>query len=376
MMRLAILIPSLALGGAERSLAKLADVLASEGHDVTILCMGQAGPELRSELHPALKLVCFGARTSASPWMLWQVWRYLRRLRPDAVAGWSLYANFAAVLTGRLAGVRKVLVSERNYLPQMLRAGNDSRVRRWVLSWLVRKLYGRASVVTANSQLSLRFLRHYARGAGAYEVLPNLADTDRYARLSAEPLPACVSADAAHPRMLAVGRLNHQKGFDLLLQALARLPPERTAQVHIAGGGPEGERLRLLADRLGVQDRVQFLGEVANPFPLYDWTDIVIAPSRFEGFPNVPLEAMCAGRAVIVADCKSGPREMSEGGRFARLVPVEDVASLAQAMTEMAAQPDLVRTLGEQARQHVLSRYSRQAVAPVYLAVFSDLCRR
>ena len=376
MTRLVIIIPSLGLGGAERSLAKLSDVLASNGYEITILCMGSANPEMQCEFHPAIQVVCLRARSSASPWMLWQVWRHLRRLRPQAVAGWSLYANFAAVITARLAGIDRVLVSERNYLPQMLGVGGNSSVRRWALSLLVRCLYGRASIVTANSKLSLRFLRHFVRGAQHYAVLPNLADIVRYARLATAPLPQGLPADAPFPRLLAVGRLHRQKGFDLLIQALALLPRETTPTLYLAGDGPEEPALRALAARLGLQAHVHFLGEVTNPFPLYAWADIVVAPSRFEGFPNVPLEAMCTGAAVIVADCKSGPRELTEGGRFARLVPVEDVEALAKTMVDLFSDRPTAHALGDQARQHVKAHYDRSAVDLVYLAVFARLCHR
>ena len=374
MKRLVALIPSLAMGGAERSLIKLAGVLAEGGHEVTILCLGTASPDLLTEIDPAVHVEVLGGRRSASVKLLWSVWRYLRRLRPDAVMGWSLYANFLAVVSARLAGIPHVLVSERNYLPQMLSVGSSTPLRRWLICLLVRRLYGAATVVTANSQLSLRFLQKYAPGARDYAVIPNLADVETFDTRSREPLPANLPQDAPSPRLLALGRLHHQKGFDLLIKALGQLRERVDWALYVAGDGHEAQALAALVESEHLQDRVHFIGPVSNPFPLYVWADIVIAPSRFEGFPNVPLEAMCSGAAVLMADCDSGPRELSAQGRHARLVPVEDVPALAEALLAMGQDLEGCRALGRSAHQHVAGLYSRSAVKPRYMAVIETLC--
>lgn len=370
-MTVAFVVPDLSMGGAQRSLVKLANVLARHGRATAVICIGGADAAMLNELDPGVRVMYLGLRRSADPRLLLRLRHTLRRLAPDTVVGWSLYANFAALLAGRLAGVPHLVISERNYLPELLGSGEDSATRRRVLRLLVRHLYPMASVVTANSRQSLRFLERYLRAPSRtrFEWLPNLAETDRFEALCAEALPPRVVAPRCGPRLVGVGRLHSQKGFDLLLRALAALPPGMPWELNLAGDGPEGPALQALTDELGLADRVHFLGRVDNPFPLYRWADLVVVPSRFEGFPNVPLEAMSVGAAVIVANCRTGPHELTEGGRFARLVPVGDVAALAAAMAELGSRPLEAKRLGDAARAHVERNYGRDHVEASYMAL-------
>src|SRR5262249_16232047 len=156
---------------------------------------------------------------------------------------------------------------------------------------------------------SVRFMRHFVGKGPRFIELPNLIDTDlvnNYARLPPQLMPRPVYG----PKLLAIGRLAHQKGFDLLFEALAVVRRTHPWTLVLVGGGPEAERLRRLAAQLEIEAAVQWVGAVTNPFPYYHWADLVVLPSRFEGFPNVALEAMACERAVICADCKSGPREL------------------------------------------------------------------
>jgi glycosyltransferase involved in cell wall biosynthesis len=116
-----------------------------------------------------------------------------------------------------------------------------------------------------------------------------------------------------------------------------------------------------------VSDAIHWVGAVSNPYPYYLWADLVVVPSRFEGFPNVLLEAMACGRATIAADCKTGPRELTENGRYGVLVPVNDIAALAQGIVELANDVGKQRLLGNAAREHVQKLYDIDVVAQMYL---------
>jgi glycosyltransferase involved in cell wall biosynthesis len=119
------------------------------------------------------------------------------------------------------------------------------------------------------------------------------------------------------------------------------------------------------AEKRGIQAAVVWEGEQANPFPYYGWADIVISPSRFEGFPNVPLEAMACGKAVICSDCRTGPRELTRTGRYGRLVPAEDSSALAAAIISLGDHPDAARDLGHAAHEHVRACYDYDVVLPM-----------
>ena len=150
--------------------------------------------------------------------------------------------------------------------------------------------------------------------------------------------------------MLAVGRLVRQKGFDLLLAAFVRIASEFPEwKVVIVGEGPERENLRQQRDALGLAARVELIGHSDEVESWMARAGLVVQPSRFEGFPNVVLEAMGMGAAVVSADCLAGPADLIRDGVNGRLVPVEDVAALAEAMRTLLSQPDLRAQFGREA---------------------------
>lgn len=365
-MRITVLVPSLELGGAERSAVKFVQAIRTDVEHVAIICMAQADARVLAELSPGVKVQVMSARSTANPLLWLRIGRQLRRDKPNVIVGWSTYANLVAALVSRFLPGSRVILSERNYVPQMFRRGRTTAIRRRVVLALMRSMYSMADAVTANSSENVRFLRKYVGGRSCYRWLPNCIDVSGSDRLAAgkTKLP---TAGSAGPRLLAIGRLDAQKGFDLLLEAIARVRLHRPWELAIVGDGPEKEALELQSERLGLGGAIHWVGAVANPFPYYRWADVVVMPSRYEGFPNVLLEAMALGRAVIACDCKTGPRELTEGGRFGVLVPVGDIAALADAILALGADPERCVRLGATARSHVLDVYDVAAVRGRYL---------
>lgn len=199
--------------------------------------------------------------------------------------------------------------------------------------------------------------------------LPNFVDA---ANGSAMPRSE-FDTPAAAPLLLALGRLHRNKGFDVLLQALARLPG---AYLWLAGEGPERRALGALAKRLAVGDRVRFLGWRDDAARLMAGADAVVCPSRHEPLGNVILEAWAASRPVI-ATATAGPRSLIDDGRSGRLVPVDDWASLAASLGEVIAEPEHARAMGREGHARFLQDHSEQVVVAKYLGFFQrmvELC--
>jgi len=163
------------------------------------------------------------------------------------------------------------------------------------------------------------------------------------------------------PRLLALGRLHADKGFDVLIRALARLPG---AILLIAGEGPEGPALADLAAGLGLAERVFLLGWRMDAGALLKAADIFVCPSRSEPLGNVVLEAWSARCPVVAADA-DGPRELIADGSDGLLVPREDEARLAEAIAALLASPERAAALAEAGRRRFLAEF---AEAPVLAA--------
>ena len=365
-MRVVALIPGLPVGGSQRSLIKLLHVIAPLVSRIDLICLAEADSRIADELPGGIRLHTLGSRSSANPWLWFRVVRLLRTSRPDLILGWSTYANFVAVLGSRLAPHARLVLSERNYLPLIFSRGNTSWLRRTVVLALMRWLYPLADVITANSSANTRFLKRYLGGQPEYRVLPNVVDLQAL-EARANESPVAIEGITG-PRILAIGRLEHQKGFDVLLRAFAIVHLNCPGwSLVIVGDGSEREGLHALSRNLGLEGSVRWLGETANPFPFYLWADLVVVPSRYEGFPNVPLEAMSLGGAVICSDCRSGPRELTRNGRFGRLVPVGEPEALARAIIEVGGSPEKMRAMGESARDHVRRDYDVAAIRARYV---------
>jgi glycosyltransferase involved in cell wall biosynthesis len=171
----------------------------------------------------------------------------------------------------------------------------------------------------------------------------------------------------------AVGRLAEEKGFDVLIRAVARLAADgRDVGVAIAGDGPELDRLSQLVSELGVADRVRLLGFVADPPAFYEAMDVYALSSRREGLPNVLLEAM-ALEVPIVATRVAGVPKLVDDGVSGHLIPAEDLGALVATLGQLCDDAALRRRLGQAGRETVVSRFSFTARMAKIAAVYDDV---
>jgi GalNAc-alpha-(1->4)-GalNAc-alpha-(1->3)-diNAcBac-PP-undecaprenol alpha-1,4-N-acetyl-D-galactosaminyltransferase len=330
---------SLEAGGAERVLADMANYWNSKGWRITLATWAGPSSEDFYELDPGVQRLWLDVDAPNTP-LLAKVQAYVRRIRklrgvlaiarPDAVLSFIDTSNVMTLLA--CVGLRlRVIVSERVngaavvYIPWMWRA---SRIA----------TYWRADAVVAQTRDAARWI---AKLCGVKAIaIPN-------------PLRALPETEGPRESMvLAVGRLTHQKGFDLLIRAFSDVAHEFSNwRLVIIGTGPERSALLRLSEQLLLGDRVEFRSPVKDIELWMARAGLVVQPSRFEGFPNVVLEAMGMGAAVISADCRSGPAEIIKDGVNGRLVPVEDVAVLSQVMSELLRQPAERVRLGNEARK-------------------------
>ena len=134
------------------------------------------------------------------------------------------------------------------------------------------------------------------------------------------------------PHLVAVGRLWKQKGFDVLLDSLALIRNSLAAKLTIVGEGPLELELKAQSERLGLSGAVRFVGFQPNPYAYLKHADLFVLSSRYEGLPNVVLEALALGKPVVATDCPGGVREIIEGCRSGRLVPSDNPRLLAEAI--------------------------------------------
>lgn len=350
-MRVALVLPGLSAGGTERVVSLLANHWAARGWLVSIVTMEEPGTAPYYPLDPRITIVQLAlpairrplsAETQTVVRRILALRRALRALAPDVVIAFLTRANIVTLLATRGSGL-PVIVSERNNAALQ----SASRVWRWLRAHLYRRAHGVVTMTPGAHD-------HLARTTGARgRVIPNFVD------------PGVVDLPQTPGTVLtAAGRLVPQKGFDLLLEAFARIAaafPEW--RLVIWGEGSERAALEAQRDRLGLGERVQLPGISSTPGAWLATAGVFVLSSRFEGWGNVLLEAMAAGRPVVAFDCPWGPREMITDGRDGLLVPCGDVAALAEALARLLGDPALRLRLAAAARVST-RRFSIDRIAP------------
>jgi glycosyltransferase involved in cell wall biosynthesis len=170
-------------------------------------------------------------------------------------------------------------------------------------------------------------------------VVRNPVVTPQLRELANQPADHPWLAVGQPPVILGVGRLTVQKDFATLIRAFARLRAQRDVRLIILGEGRLRAALESLASKLGVADAVDMPGFKSNPYAYMSRAAVFVLSSRWEGSPNVLTEALALGRPVVATDCPSGPNEILQGGKIAPLVPIGDVARIADAIGEIMDAP-------------------------------------
>jgi glycosyltransferase involved in cell wall biosynthesis len=187
------------------------------------------------------------------------------------------------------------------------------------------------------------------------------------------PRPRLPAAGLDAKVVVAAGRLVHQKGFDLLLDAFQRVAARHPDwQLWIFGGGVRRDALAAQIERLGITGRAHLRRTTDHLDEQFAAASIFVLSSRFEGLPMVLLEAMTAGLPVVAFDCPTGPAQVITHGRSGLLAPAEDIEGLAAGICELIEDPVRRRAMGAAALRDV-ERFAITSVRRRWEELFADL---
>ena len=353
--RVAIVLPNLRGGGAERVAIRLAEDMASRGCEVDLVLLQGVG-ELISV--PArhinvIDLKCRRIAVSIGPLI-----KYLRRRRPDSmlVSMWPL--TVVACLAWRLSGsAARLVVSDHTLLSRQY-AGHN-RLVRLALRLSTRLVYPLATARVAVSAAVARDLAALSSlPESQFEVINNPVagpPVGKNGIAAAESL----WGGSVH-RILSVGDMKPEKKHELLIRSFARLLPRRPAKLILVGDGPLRSQLEQLVAELGIGDHVEFAGFMLDVWPFYKTANLFALSSDVEGFPLVVCEALHCGLAVVSTRAGGVP-EILEQGKYGTLVPEGDIDAFTDALDralDRKADPAVQRQRAERvAGQNHSDRY-------------------
>ena len=334
--RVAVFLPGLYGGGAERVMLNLAEGIAARGHDVDLVLARAEGSYL-TQVSGSVRVVDLNAPRVLKS--LPALVRYLHRERPTALLS-SLFANIVAVWARRLdGGPQRVVLSEHNTLSSVIR--NQSDIRWQMYPRLAGWFYPWADGIVAVSRSVAEDLAMSARiPRSRIQVIYNAIVTPDLREKSAAVLEHPWFKACEPPVMVAVGRLTRQKGFDTLIRAFSLVRRTRAVRLMILGEGEERPVLEDLVRQLSLEQDVSLPGFVQNPYPYMARASHFVLSSRWEGLPTVLVEALYLGTPIIASDCPGGSREILRDGQYGQLVPIDDPYVLADAMRQaLSASP-------------------------------------
>lgn len=328
MAKIMIVLHDLRGGGAEKMMVRLANQLAKEGDEVNLVLLTEGGVN-KSFLTENVELTELDARRTmlaVSP-----LRRHIRQNQPDAILSVLTHVNVVAALACFSLGLTKILtVSERNNFSM------DKNVNSgWVMkaTYLIAPLVYRLlpnPVIAVSRGVADDLIGHSIVRDKDVVTAPNPVITEQTEAAAQQPPAHPWLRDKSLPVIVALGRLSHQKGFDMLLNAMSKLQQHVNCRLVIFGEGELREPLQQIANELGIEERVSFAGYTDNPLAEIRCADLFVLSSRFEGSPNGLVEAMSVDTPVVAFDCPHGPREILRKKLADNLVEYKNVDSLVQ----------------------------------------------
>lgn len=363
---IALFLPSLRGGGAERVMVNLSKGFVEYGLKVDLVLVKAEGPYI-SMVPPEVRVI--DLRASRVLTSLPKLIRYLKRERPEALLSAMDHTNIVALWARKLAAVQcKMVVSVHNVIS--MAAHNAPTARERFMPYFVRKFYPWADAIVAVSKgVADDLARVTGLSRESIWVIYNPIVISELLEKAKEPIGHAWFAPGQPPVILSVGRLTKQKDYLTLIRAFAMVRKERPIKLMILGEGAERSKLECLVHEFRLEEDISMPGFVENPYAYMARSSLFVLSSVWEGLPNVLIEAMACGCPIVATDCPSGPYEILDGGEYGKLVPVGNCEAMAKAIIETLDTPKDSLKLQKRASEFNLEKAVQQ-----YAKAMSVLC--
>lgn len=328
-MRVAFFLPHIVDGGVTRSTTNLAQMFIKDGYTADFI-----GLKIQGEMSQYVEQVginIINLEVSRTILSVIKLKRYLEQNTPEILITSQHYANIVGIWARIISKHKpKLIVTERVAIVEALR--QDPWHKRYILKLLMKLFYNRADAVVSNSIAGARMLEQLLNWPlHSVHSIYNVIDFDQIKKTMSKTVKHPF-INQKTPLIVSVGRLEYQKGFELLLQAVAQLKNKLECNLIIIGNGSLKESLNKLTQKLHLEKNVSFIEFDINPHAYIKQADLFVLSSRYEGLGNVLIEAQGCNTLVVATDCPTGPREILMDGKAGILVPPNDADALAKAI--------------------------------------------
>jgi len=354
-LKISIILPNLAGGGAEKLAVYLANDWTLRGQKVELVLMKNEG-EFLPLIPPSIDVFTLNVERLRSS--IWPLRQYLVRNQPDVIWA-SMWPLTSVAVVAWLLAWRPGKIFLTDHIHLSISCSRELGLPLLALKSIMKMTYPLATGVTAVSKgVAADMTKLSGLSEDRIRVIYNPAAVG----IPVKPVSTDVSKDlwgkGFNHRILSVGSFKLQKNHSLLISAFAKLPVELNAKLTILGeGGLRSSMERQIAE-LGLGNKISLPGFFKDPYPWFLSADLFVLSSDWEGFGNVIVEALECGVPVVCTDCPSGPSEILEAGRYGILVPVGDADAMAIAIKESLSQEHDRKALMNRAREFSIVRIS------------------
>ena len=371
-MKIAVFIPSLTSGGAERVAVTLANEFAMLGHTTHLLVATDVPAKYVHEINDSVSAHFFNASRTFK--CVPSLARFINTNKPTvllAIMDHAAIAAYAALLLSRERKNIRLFVRQAVSL-EYKRAeftGLKGAVKMYTKEAFVRIVYRNTDGVISPSSILAQSLRsQYAPHINVMHIDNPVVTIDFKERSLSTPVN--LPWQAAHKTVISAGRFTSQKDFLCLLKAFKILRKKVDCKLVLLGEGPEQDSLEDFIIENNLRQHCYLPGFVSNPLTYFVAADVFALPSKFEGSPNVLIQALACGAAVVSSDCPTGPAEILNNEEYGTLVPVGNEKAMANAIEKTLS--NLNTKKQQSIAKSIQEKYNSKKIATEYLSYLSS----
>lgn len=328
-----LIVGSLHRGGAQRVCVTVANWLVGQNYSVNLVVVDDSNPALKKDLNEQISVLFLNVPSTKRSFIAFN--NYIKTHQPKTILTFNQHVTIVLLILRSvfqykyriIARNRNTLSAERKYM--------DSFWHKYIVHYITKKLYKYSDDIIAQSEgMADDLIKNYDINEKDITVINNPVSESilEWQKKVGESEKEC--------QILYVGELSYQKGVERLIYAFKICSTEdKKLKLKIVGDGPKRNELVQLCTSLGIENQVEFCGEVDNVADYYLSSRVTVLPSRYEGFPNVLVESISLGTPIVSFDCPSGPAEIIDNGENGYLVSRNDIKLLSERILDLVHSP-------------------------------------
>lgn len=354
--KILFIVPSMRGGGAERVISTLLQHIDKNKFDLNLALITKEGKFL-DDIPTYVNLIDLDAKRVRNS--IFKIIKVINSLKPDIVFSTLGHLNLLISIIRPFLSKKIVFIGRESNTVSVI---NKQSKYPKLFDFLYKNFYNNFEHIVAQAEYMKKDLvENYQIKSEKITVINNPIDFENIKKLS--NISSKKLFNKSKINLLAVGRLSHQKGFDTLLEIMKEL--DEKYFLSILGQGPDEEKLKSTIKEFSLESKVQLLGFQDNPYIYMKQADIFVLSSRFEGFPNVVLEANACGTTVIAFDCPGGTNEIIVDGENGYLAKCQDKNDFIKKLQQISFEKEINQT--------ILNKYEVLQIINQYTNLFEKM---